>query len=269
VPSKVVGEGNALDVTEMTIIYQIVKRIMLPPAFILLMLIAGFGLSLWRFRRLGRVVLALSILFLYLLSIAPTGNLLVGPLESRYQPLSPERLPRIGTLVVLSGGASATTDLPLSSRLTSSSTKRVLEAARLYYLMDQPNIVISGGSGNPFVEVSEAALMRELLLNLRIPDRRIVMEGKSSNTFENALGVKRLPLKSPLILITSASHMDRALRVFKGLDMKPLPAPCDYKGRWSVDDPLRFLPSEGALAVSTAAIYEYVGIFWYRLTGKF
>jgi len=253
----------------MTVLYQIVKRMMLPPAFILLMLIAGFALGLWRFRRLGRVVLALSILFFYLLSIAPTADLLVGPLESRYQPLSPERVPRIGTLVVLSGGASATNDLPLSSRLTSSSTKRVLEALRLYDLMDKPTIVISGGSGNPFVEVSEAALMGELLLNLRIPERHLLIEGNSSNTFENAAGVQRLPLKPPLILITSASHMDRALRVFKVLGMTPLPAPCDYRARWSVGDPLRFLPSEGALAVSTAAIYEYVGTFWYRLTGKF
>jgi uncharacterized SAM-binding protein YcdF (DUF218 family) len=253
----------------MTFLYQILKRLVLPPGFILVLLLAGFGLSLWRFKRLGRVVLALSISFLYLLSIAPTADLLVGPLESRHQSLSPERVPRMGTLVVLSGGASATGDLPLSSRLSPSSTKRVLEAVRLHDLMDQPTIVISGGSGNPFVEVSEAALMRELLLNLRIPDRRIVMESKSSNTFENAAGIKRLPLKPPLILITSASHMDRALRVFNRLSMTPLPAPCDYRARWSVDDPLRFLPSEGALAVSTAAIYEYLGTFWYRLTGKF
>jgi uncharacterized SAM-binding protein YcdF (DUF218 family) len=213
-------------------------------------------------------MLALGILLLYLLSISPSADLLIGPLESRHQPLSPERVPRIGTLVVLSGGASATIDLPLASRLTSSSTKRVLEAVRLYGLMDRPTIVISGGSGNPFVEVSEAALMHELLLNLSIPERRIVLEGNSSNTFENATGVKRLALKPPLVLITSARHMDRALRVFEGLDMTPLAAPCDYKGGWSVDDPLRFLPSEGALATSTAAIYEYVGTFWYRLTGK-
>lgn len=252
----------------MTFLYQILKRLVLPPGFIFVLLLVGFALGLWRFRRLGRLILALGILLLYLLSISPTADLLVGPLESRYQPLSPARVPRTGTLVVLSGGASATIDLPLSSRLTSSSTKRVLEAVRLYGLMDQPAIVISGGSGNPFVKVSEAALMRELLLNLRIPERRIVLESKSSNTFENATGVKRLTLKPPLILITSARHMDRALRVFKELKMTPLPAPCDYKSRWSRADPLRFLPSAGALFASTAAIYEYVGIFWYRLTGK-
>ena len=253
----------------MSALYQIIKILLLPPSSVLVLMVAGFGLSLWRFRRLGRVVLVLSMLFLYLLSIGPTADLLEGPLESRYQPLSPKRVPRIGTLVVLSGGASATKDLPLSSRLSQSSTKRVLEAVRLYNLMDQPTIVISGGSGNPFVEVSEAALMGELLLSLRIPDRKIVIEDKSSNTLENAAGVKRLTLKPPLILITSAGHMDRALRVFKGLGMTPLPAPCDYRARWSKDDPLRFLPSAGALTVSTGAIYEYLGIFWYRLTGKF
>jgi len=145
----------------------------------------------------------------------------------------------------------------------------VLEAVRLYNLMDQPNIVILGGSGNPFVEVSGAALMRELPLNLRIPDRRIVIESQFSNTLENASGVKRLPLRPPLILITSASHMDRALRVSKRQGMTLLPAPCDYRARWSTEDPFRFLPSEGALAISTAAIYEYMGIFWYRLAGKF
>ena len=83
VPSKVLGEGNALSVTEMTILYQIAKQMLLPPASILVLMVVGLGLSLWRFRRLGRVVLALSILFLYLLSIAPTADLLEGPLDRK------------------------------------------------------------------------------------------------------------------------------------------------------------------------------------------
>lgn len=253
----------------MTALYQIIKRLILPPGSIFILLLAGFVLSLWRFRRLGRVILAFSIVLLYLLSIEPTGDLLLGSLESRYPVLSPDRLPRVGTLVVLGGGASATTLIPVSSRLTQSSTKRLLEAVRIYHLMDRPKIVISGGSGNPFVKVSEAELMRELLLDLRIPRRRILIEGDSRNTFENAKAVQRLKLQHPLLLITSASHMARALKVFKALGINPLPAPCDFRARWSADDPLRYLPSAGALANSTAAIYEYLGTWWYALTGKF
>ncbi len=253
----------------MIILYQIAKRLVLPLNFVLLLLLAGFTLILWRFNRLGRVVLGLGILLLYLLSISPTAHLLLSPLESPHEPLSPKTVPRTGTLIVLSGGASATADLPASSRLSQASIKRLLEAVRLYHLMDKPNIVISGGSGNPFVEVSEAVLMREVLLDLGIPAKRIIIEGKSRDTYENGRAIQQLRLNRPLILITSAAHMPRALRVFAALGMKPLPAPADFRGGLSVADPLRFFPSTGSLATSAAAIYEYLGTWWYELTDRF
>jgi uncharacterized SAM-binding protein YcdF (DUF218 family) len=214
-------------------------------------------------------MLALGILLLYVLSISPTADLLLRSLESTHEVLSPKMVPRSGTLVVLSGGASATADLPTSSRLTVGSIKRLLEAVRLYHLMDKPTIVISGGSGNPFVKVSEAVLMRELLLDLGIPAKRIMIEGKSRDTYENGRAVQQLRLKRPLILVTSAAHMPRALRVFRALGMRPLPAPSDFRGRLSVDDPLRFFPSAGSLATSTSALYEYLGTLWYGLRGRF
>ena len=147
--------------------------------------------------------------------------------------------------------------------------KRVIEVVRLYRLMDRPTIVVSGGSGNPFVKVSEAAVMRELLIDLGIPSKRIRIEGKSSDTYENARSVKKLPLNRPLILVTSASHLPRALRVFRAQGMRPLPAPCDFRSRRSVGDPMWFFPSPGSLAISTSAIYEYLGTWWYYLRGRF
>ena len=247
----------------MTILYQVFRQMVLPLSLILLLLMAGFVLILWKFRRLGRVMLAFGILFLYLLSISPTADLLLEPLESLHEPLSPEQAPRVGTLVVLSGGASGAADLPTSSRLTQASIKRLLEAVRLYRIMAEPTIVVSGGSGNPFVAVSESEVMRELLLDLGIPAKRIIIEGKSRNTYENGRAVKQLQLKRPLILITSAAHMERALGVFRALGMRPVPAPSDYMSGLSSADPLRFFPSVGSLAKSTAAIYEYLGTWWY------
>jgi uncharacterized SAM-binding protein YcdF (DUF218 family) len=170
--------------------------------------------------------------------------------------------------VVLTGGASATTVLPITSRLSQSSTRRALEAVRLYYLMDKPKIVVTGGSGNPFVKVSEAALMREFLVNLRVSDQNIVVEERSRDTYENGKAVQRLKLKRPLILITSAGHMPRTLKVFRALGMRPLPAPCDFKAKMNAKDPLRIFPSAGALGGSTAAIYEYLGTWWYKITGR-
>jgi hypothetical protein len=50
--------------------------------------------------------------------------------------------------------------------------------------------------------------------------------------------------------------------------MKPLPAPCDFKTYGSAEDPLRFIPSMDAMDGSTRALYEYLAIWWYELTGK-
>jgi uncharacterized SAM-binding protein YcdF (DUF218 family) len=249
----------------MDVLYQIVKHLTLPLSFILGLLLTGFSLVLVRWRRLGLVVLSVSILLLYVLSIAPTADRLLQPLESNYLPLSPESLPKVGTLVVLGGGIAATTSAPESSRLYTSSVKRLLEAIRLYHLMEQAQIVVSGGSGNPFVEDSEAVAMRDLLTSLGVPDDRVVVEDGSRNTFENARAIQGLQLKQPLILITSARHMVRALKVFNSLGIDPLPAPCDYRVSGSVEDPLRFFPSAGSLDASTGAIYEYLGIWWYKL----
>jgi uncharacterized SAM-binding protein YcdF (DUF218 family) len=135
--------------------------------------------------------------------------------------------------------------------------------------MDKPTIVISGGSGNPFIKVSEAVLMRELLLDLGIPAKRIIVEGKSRDTYENGRAIQQLRLNRQLILITSAAHMGRALRVFQALGMRPLSAPCDYRAGLSGADPLRFFPSAGSLSTSSAALYEYLGTWWYDLTDRF
>ncbi|UCG12362.1 MAG: YdcF family protein [Deltaproteobacteria bacterium] len=248
--------------------YKVVKRLILPPTSILLLLLLGYILCLVRLRRLGKVVLGLGILLFYLLSIAPTADLLLWPLESLHSPLTPEQLPRVGTLVVLGGGVSATASLPATSRLSQGSIRRLLEAVRLYHLMDQPTIVIAGGSGNPFVKVSESEIMRELLLILGIPDKRIVTEGESRDTYENAQALQRLDMRPPLILITTATHMGRSVRVFRALGMNPVPAPCDFRGQTNLGDPLRFLPSNKALAASTAAIYEYLGTWWYEITER-
>ena len=247
---------------------QIVNQLVLPPSSILLILLAGFGLSFTRFRRLGKVVLVSGIVLYYSLSISPTADILLGPLESLQTPLSPRIMPRVGTLVVLTGGASATTGLPVTSRLGQSSTARALEAVRLYYLMNTPKIVVSGGSGNPFVSVSEAALIREFLIDLRVTDKNIIVEERSRDTYENGKAIQRLQLKRPLILITSAGHMPRALNVFRSLGMNPLAAPCDFKAKRSIADPLRFFPSAGALSASRDAIYEYLATWWYKITGR-
>jgi uncharacterized SAM-binding protein YcdF (DUF218 family) len=234
------------------------KHLIMAPVLILLFLVTGFLIVLTAARRLGVVLLAMGILLYYGLSISPTSQWLLRPLESRYSPIAAERLPRLGTLVVLGGGAWGTTTGPVASRLSEGTLRRLVEAVRLYSLMDRPQIVVCGGKANPFSGIAEAEIMREFLTGLAVPKTLILVETQSRNTVENARLLRKLILRQPLILITSARHMPRAMRVFKAQGMQPLPAPCDFQVRQNGHDPLRYVPTATSLAASAGAIYEYL-----------
>jgi uncharacterized SAM-binding protein YcdF (DUF218 family) len=98
------------------------------------------------------------------------------------------------------------------------------------------------------------------------------IEPGSRNTAENAeFSARMLTVDgvSRVVLVTHALHMTRAVRSFRrhGIDVIAAPthfqsAP-DARPAW-----LAFLPSAGALSVSSQALYELLGNAWYLATGK-
>jgi uncharacterized SAM-binding protein YcdF (DUF218 family) len=250
-------------------VFYLVKHAALPPTLILILLVVGLLLSFTRRRRWGLVCLGLGILLYGGLSMDYTAGLLVRPLEAAYPPLGRDRLPRQGTLVVLGGGVSPLASFPASDRLGRASLRRAVEAVRLYHLMGGgPEIVVCGGPGNPFSPVAEAPVVRDFLVGVGIPEQKIIVETESRTTFENVERLLAMPLKRPLILVTSARHMSRALRVLSAFGEEPIPAPCDLHPLGRPGEPLSYLPSAEAFSASTSAIYEYLGIVWYRLLGR-
>lgn len=90
-------------------------------------------------------------------------------------------------------------------------TLRVETAARCWLAGRAPLLIPCGGQ-TPDTPVSEAAVMRRMLLDLDVPDDAIRMEAQSQQTVENFLNARRLlPGKRPHVLIvTSDYHMARA-----------------------------------------------------------
>lgn len=71
-----------------------------------------------------------------------------------------------------------------------------------------------------------------------------------------------------VILVTSALHMPRSIRVFQRLGLKPIPSPSSYDSGSMDYDPLDFLPSIGSFLTSTAAIHEWIGLVGYWVRGR-
>lgn len=110
---------------------------------------------------------------------------------------------------------------------------RFIQAVRLYQLKHIQKIIVSGGNGslrkNDF---READFVRRKLLEFGIPDRDIMIESNSRNTIENGRFVKRLTdsisYHDTALLITSAFHIPRAIRIFEKAGVKVKPYPCAF-----------------------------------------
>jgi uncharacterized SAM-binding protein YcdF (DUF218 family) len=132
-------------------------------------------------------------------------------------------------------------------------------------------LVLSGGTAsiiNP--NPREADYMKELALQLGVPDENIIVERNSRNTYEQAVEISKLIDDSihnntygKLILITSAFHMPRAVGCFKKAELKLIPYSVDY-----IHDGLDLLDlftfSSENLMLSRTAIKEWLGLLVYR-----
>jgi uncharacterized SAM-binding protein YcdF (DUF218 family) len=72
-----------------------------------------------------------------------------------------------------------------------------------------------------------------------------------------------------LTLVTSASHMPRAMALFTKAGMNPVPAPTHYLLHANQGvSPTDFYPSLRRLRQSETVIYEGISILWAKLRGK-
>lgn len=110
--------------------------------------------------------------------------------------------------------------------------------------------------------------MQQWLRRFGVDDDRIHVESFASNTWENAANIKAMldgKQVSTLILVTTAWHMPRSVRVFNEQGINVVPAPCDYKVDRGPYDLRSFLPRWGAFADSCDGLHEYLGMLWYSL----
>jgi len=164
----------------------------MPSGFILILLLLGTIFLLKRKNKIGKCLIILSLIFYYLFSLTPISDLLLKPLENQYLPFK-KYDNSIDTIVVLTGGLrNLFSDLPITSKLSTSSVFRLLEAIRIYHLLNKSKIIISGGSGNPFLlNLQTTKIMTNLAINIKIPKDKLIYETKSRDTYESAKEIKK------------------------------------------------------------------------------
>jgi uncharacterized SAM-binding protein YcdF (DUF218 family) len=231
----------------------------------------GLGLLLLRWRRSGRLVMAVGALWLLLWSLPMPAFWLGRGLERQYPQRLAAAYPKADAIVLLGGGMTGARpgwiDRPEASN---AAADRVWFAARLYKAGRAPWIIVSAGS-SPDAGQPEADAMASLLVDLGVPKSALLLDTQSRNTWQNALYSNDLMNAHHLttaLLVTSALHMPRALAAFRKRGVEVIPAPADFDGPPVGAWPQRWLPSADALRKSSRAFTEYVGLWGYRLRGK-
>ncbi len=257
--------------SELLLLLSKVLPLALLPEGIVTLALAGVCLAL--LLRATRVagVLAVAALAIFWVSALPVfANWAMDTLERQYPPAG-AALPRAEIAIVLGGAVSAARPPHPTPELLESAD-RIWYAAHLYRSGHVKRIVAVGGLLPWEAGVRpEGEVMRDMLITLGVPAEAIEVGAASRNTYENATeaqSILRGPPFEPVLLVTSAAHMPRALAIFRKAGFPAVPAPCDFRvSNRLTTTVLDWLPQAGAFAMTSSAIREWMGYYAYRWRG--
>jgi uncharacterized SAM-binding protein YcdF (DUF218 family) len=227
--------------------------------------------SLLKFRRLAQACVGSAMIILWICSTPFVANRAIASLERQYPARTMVQTPEADVAIVL-GGALGQPLPPRVEVYLTGATGRVLHASRLYRAGKVKRVLVSAGNIPWTLAIKpEAELIKELLVEWGVASEAIEIATASRNTYENALEIERMwkarGFKSAL-LVTSAVHMPRAIAVFRHAGLPVIASTADVL---VVDgDPcglFAWLPDTSALAGTTNALKEWMGILVYRLRG--
>ncbi len=249
------------------VLKKLVSRLLFPVGLVLVLGLAGVVLWLRKpRRRLGPALVIAAGLILWALATPLVAGCLLAPLERMAGPYAqPQELARLGVRqVVVLAGSQRGAGLSPADRCGDSTTLRVLEGVRLWKGIKGARLVLSGGS---FAQGPSAAqAMAALAVQVGVPPGAIRQETTSWDTDDQARILADKLGREPFALVTSASHLPRALRIFRAYGLNPYPAPADFQGAGSGQGSfLALLPQAQGLAVSQRALYEYLGLILWEL----
>jgi uncharacterized SAM-binding protein YcdF (DUF218 family) len=238
-----------------------------PPACLFILALMGGLLIRWQYRRAGGTLVAAAVVLLYLLSTPAVSNLLIRPLEDDFPPMKAS-IKGVDAVVVLTSGVMDLGHLGLEPEPGSGSLKRLAHGIKLYRQMQGVPLVICGGRADPArPDLSFGEVLGREAMALGVPEKDIVIEDDSVNTYQGALNLRKMLKGKKVVLVTSAFHMGRAFRLYQRAGFLVVPAPTNFIGQ---SIPLHInsvLPSAGALGVSSLSFYEYLSRLWYIVKG--
>src|SRR5271170_2858473 len=253
------------------ILSKIFGFLALPSNLVMVIGLVGLVLLCTRYARLASWLIVTSLVLLAVAGLSPLGNILILPLEQRFPAWDASRGPPDG-VVMLGGAISPNVSAARGGVALNEAAERLTATAELARRYPDARIILSGGSNTLiFDEEIEAVFAVRQLEALGVAHERMTAEEQSRNTIENAVFSRLIANPKPgerWLLVTSASHMPRAIAAFRAAGFPIEAYPVDWRTRGPMDAIVPFSSLAGGLQRTDTAVHEWIGLISYRLGGK-
>lgn len=246
---------------------QVIKFLIDPFNLFWFLFAATFFIYFTKKTRLYSILVYVTVSWFLLISTPLLPTFLLSSLENRFMPVSVEELDPFNSdyhIVVLGGGHEFGKNLPANSLLSGNALGRLNEGIRLHRQLPNSYLIMSGSEGS--TPISQAQLLRQTALLLGVSEEKIFLQEEPHNTYNEAAAYSgRFDENAPVILVTSASHMPRAVMLFRSFGIEVIPSPTNFQLKENNNVKWIGLPSMHNISYLKRAIYEYSAIFRYRL----
>jgi uncharacterized SAM-binding protein YcdF (DUF218 family) len=239
--------------------------------FTLLLLLGAFaGVSHdERCQAFGRRLCFILAILLFMAAVFPVGRWALLPLENRFNFDEPKK---VDGIVLLAGDENPHLTSARHQASVHDSARRYITWAGLARAYPKAKLAFIGGTGSVAEpsSLTSADVARSIIASLGIPLERVTFEDQSRTTYENAtVGAAMIkPSKEQnWLLVTSASHMPRALLSFRKAGWHVYPAPTDYRTARK-DKSIAGFSLLRNMRDLDVAMHEYAGLLFYWLMDR-
>jgi uncharacterized SAM-binding protein YcdF (DUF218 family) len=222
--------------------------------------LAGAIVRLFGRRRISTALWIAAASLVYLSAISPIADALLAPLESCYPPLGDFKdLPPVGYIVVLGSDYEPRDGIPITAAFEGDGLARIAEGVRLMRQIHGARLVVSGGAAGG--HTPSATGYAVFAAEFGVDAGAIVKLDGPLDTAEEASSVAALVGSSQFILVTSAYHMPRAMRLMQLAGAHPIPASTGQLAHRQPNFGAHgWIPSSASLRKTERALHEYMGL---------
>lgn len=247
----------------MFLLEKLIKALITLPALLSLMVLVGAYIYVRHDKKNGKRVLFGALVLGWFFCTDMALYVMTRPLIGGLHEFRIQDLPSEANILVLGGGCrNGDFDNP-AERLSDPSLRRAIEGFRIWRHKPDAKLIFSGTDWSRDCNIAEIAA--RMVSVWKADSAKILQLNPARNTREEAaLYFQNFGAEKPLILVSSAIHLPRAIRNFKNKGIKVIPAPTDFPmhhDKFRISD---VLPDAGNFQKCSAVWIEWMA----NLAGK-